>query len=196
MSPVPRVAAIVEGHGEVKAAPVLIRRIAAEVYQAPVEVLPPHRLPRAKICMSAEIDRALRLQVARVGVSGGVLVLFDSDDDDPDQVVRDVEATTAPHHDRVAVAVAVKEYEAWFLAALPSLLGHRSVRDDAVYPHDPERRRDCKKQLELLMTESYSEVRHQPAFSAVLDLSLASTGSPSFGRLVTAVGKLLGQDPS
>jgi hypothetical protein len=191
-----RVGAIVEGHGEVQAVPILVRRIAHEIYEIPVDVNQPHRLPRPKICTPAELDRALRLQVAKAGPGGGVLVIFDSDEDDPETIVSEVQSVARVHGGQVAVAVAVKEFEAWFLAALPSLLGHRDVRDDAEYVRDPEGKRNCKKELELLMTESYSETRHQAAFAAIMDLSRARATSPSFERLVTAVGVTLGVQPT
>jgi hypothetical protein len=186
-----RVGAIVEGYGDVEAVPILVRRVALEIYGIPVDVQKPHRLARSKIGIAAELDRALQLHVARVGPDGGVLVVFDADDDDPIEVTSRVEAIAHERHGRVAVAVAVKEFEAWFLAALPSLVGHRALRNDAHYDRDPEGRRNCKKELELLMTESYSETRHQSAFSAVMDLAQARRRSPSFERFVAAVGSVL-----
>lgn len=189
----PRIGSIVEGHGEVEAVPILIRRIALEIYGRPADAQRPHRLPRSKICTPSELQRALQLQVARAGLGGGVLVVFDADDDDPASVRDTVRAVAGHQPGRVGVAVAVKEFEAWFLAAIESLRSHRDVRDDASYGRDPEGRRNCKKELELLMNESYSETRHQSAFSALMDLSAARQRSASFDQLVTAVGVVMGE---
>lgn len=193
MSGSPRVGVVVEGHGEVQAVPILVRRIALEIFGIHVDVQPPHRLARSKMCQPSELLRALSLQTARAGRDGGVLVVFDADDDEPAAVAQEVRDIAAQRDGRIGVAVAVKEFEAWFLAGLPSLTSHRDVRDDAAYAGDPQGRRNCKKQLELMMTSSYSETRHQPAFSSILNLELAQANAPSFRHLITAVGIVLGE---
>ena len=45
---------------------------------------------------------------------------------------------------KLTVAVAAREFESWFLAAVRSLVGHSAVRPDADYPKDPDIRRDAK----------------------------------------------------
>jgi len=186
----PVVASIVEGHGEVEAVPELLRRIARERFGREIDCLKPHRVPRANIPRPGELGRALRLQVARAGGRGGVVVILDADDDDPARLRRDLQAIAddvAPG--AAVVVVAVREFEAWFLAAVESLRSHRSVRDDATYPGDPESRRDAKGELQRLMTEPYGAVRHQVAFCAYLDLEEAARRSPSFASLIEAVGR-------
>jgi hypothetical protein len=92
----------------------------------------------------------------------------------------------------VEIVVAYQEYESWFLAAADSLRAHPDVRDDAVASANPEGKRDAKRELEKLMLESYKETRHQPKFSALIDLKTASKNSRSFPRLVHAVETLTG----
>lgn len=92
----------------------------------------------------------------------------------------------------VQIVVADKEYESWFLAAADSLRKHPDVRDDAVALANPEGRRDAKRELEKLMLESYKETRHQPKFSALIDLETARKNSRSFRRMVHAVEALAG----
>ncbi|WP_226345583.1 DUF4276 family protein [Agilicoccus flavus] len=53
---------------------------------------------------------------------------------------------------------------------------------DADDAEDAESPRNAKKQLEQVMTESYTETIHQPAFSAVMDLEAARSRSRSFRR--------------
>lgn len=188
----PVVASIVEGHGEVEAVPELLRRIARELLGLEIECLRPHRVPRPKIPRPLELGRAVRLQGARVGGGpGGVLVLLDADDDDPARLRQEVQSIADDEAPGVAVVVvAVREFEAWFLAAAESLRPHRSVRGDAAFAGDPESPRDAKGELQRLMTEAYGEVRHQVAFCALLDLDAARERSPSFAELVEAVSHM------
>ncbi|MEU4450196.1 DUF4276 family protein [Nocardioides sp. NPDC023903] len=183
-------AVIVEGHGEVKAVPELMRRLAPHARI----IAPPHRVPKS--AMKNELRRAVRLQGSRVGANGGVLVLLDADDDDPavlraqliDYVDTDLRA-------QVRAVVAVKEYEAWFLAAIESLRSHRSVKDDASFPGNPESPRDAKGRLSDQMLEPYQETLHQVAFSAIFDIDAASERCPSFRCLQSAVIELVGKSP-
>ncbi|MBO3723855.1 DUF4276 family protein [Actinomyces bowdenii] len=176
------VGSVVEGHGEVMALPELLRRIAYEASIFDIEVRQPHRVGRDHM-KSAKVRDAVRMLWKRIEQGGGagiVVVLYDSDDDDPEECV---EATrTALEGHEAVVAVAVREYEAWFLAGIESLRGHRAIKDDAVYDKDPEVKRGAKEALEKQMVEKYVETRHQVAFSAELDLDTAAKRSPSFAR--------------
>jgi len=182
----PRLAVIVEGHGEESAAPELLRRIAPGV-----EILRPHRVRKSK--MPVDLARAVRFQSNRVGAAGGVLVLVDADDDVPEELEGQLLRAIDDDLRSVArVVVAVKEYEAWFLAGIDSLRSHRSVRDDAAYAGDPESPRDAKGRLETQMVEPYQETIHQVAFSAKVDLEAVAARCPSFVRLRDVVSDLLG----
>lgn len=189
---VPTVCCVVEGHGEVAALPILVRRIAAELFQVGVVVPPPHRLSRGKILKTDELRRTVRFQADRAGEHGGVLVLTDADDDRPDELAHRVgvmiDSGAAP---RTEIVIAVREYEAWFLAAVASLRSHASMDDAATFDGDPESPRDAKGHLERMMKERYRETIHQPAFSGLIDLDAARRGSPSFSVLVDAVTTLL-----
>ncbi len=91
----------------------------------------------------------------------------------------------------VEVAVAVREFESWFLGSIESLRRHDSVRDDASYDGDPERPRGAKELLSSQMVHPYRETLHQPAFAALIDLRQAQR-VPSFAHLVRCVGRLVG----
>ncbi|SDN19351.1 protein of unknown function [Actinomyces ruminicola] len=178
------VGSVVEGHGEVKALPVLIRRIAEERGYYDVKVLSPHRLPRADMT-GTKVAAAVQMQRLRAGEDGVVIVLYDADDDDPEQSQR--LTSKALGDTQAVVALAVKEYEAWFLAAIESLRSHASIRDDAGFDGDPERPRNAKLRLEELMTESYKETLHQARFTGVMSLEAARTRSPSFAAFERAL---------
>jgi hypothetical protein len=186
----PTIAPIVEGHGEVKAVPELISRIGLEFLGEWVKVAQPFRVDSGRMRHPHELARAIRVQATRVQGRGGVLVLRDGDDSDVNCPVELAKALH-PGHELVPVpieiVVAFHEYEAWFLAAVDSLASHSAVQDDAKPPASPEGKRNAKKELELMMHESYHETRHQVKFSAIMDLKAAERNSRSFRRMVHAV---------
>lgn len=175
-----QVACIVEGHADVDAVPILLRRLAA-AHGVDVQVHRGHRVPRPMMDRE-EVGRAVSLQRRRVGETGVVVVVADADDDDPADLIGRIQ--TVAHASDVVVGVPVREFEAWFLAALPSLRGHRAVADDAAFDGDPEAPRNPKKPLEQAMGVSYRETIHQPAFAALMDLDQARRCA-SFARFET-----------
>lgn len=196
MTELPTIAPIVEGHGEVFAVPEIVHRIGLELLDGTwIEVAQPFRLDSGKMRKPDELAKAIRIAAARVQGPGGVLVLRDGDDEDVDCPVQLAEMLR-PSQNLVPVSVeiviAYREYESWFLAAADSLRAHPDVRDDAATPANPEARRGAKHELEQLMLESYKETRHQPKFSALIDLKTASQNSRSFRRMVHAVETLAG----
>ncbi|MFJ3922655.1 DUF4276 family protein [Streptomyces sp. NPDC090022] len=190
----PIVAPIVEGYGEVTAVRQLVTRI-GEKFGIVVEVAQPFRLDSGRMRRPEELAKAVRLQEVRVrGRVGGVLIVRDGDDDDircPVELARQISPVPGAFSVPVEVVIACQEYEAWFLAAAESLRVHASVRDDAVTPPNPELKRNAKKQLELMMNESYKETLHQVKFSSLIDLSVAAENSRSFRRMMHAVEKLI-----
>lgn len=185
---------VVEGHGEVFAAPILVRRLARLL--APtvhVEVLPPHRIPRGQLVKEDDLRRAIELTARKVGGDGRILVLLDADQDLP-CVLGPRLLTWARKHrsDRViSVVVAQCEYEAWFLAAAESLRNQRGLSSDLRAPPEPERIRDAKGWLRTRMPEGYSETLDQPALTSVFDLE-AARRADSFDKLFRDMGTLLG----
>ncbi|MFS8497184.1 MAG: DUF4276 family protein [Micromonosporaceae bacterium] len=179
---------MVEGHGDVKAVPILVSRIASELYSVHyVEVPPPYRVRRNRLL--SELPKAVMIQATRSESRGGVLVIADADDDCAVELAQQLREAAAPTP--IEVAIAVREFEAWFLGAVESLRAHRAVRDKATFDGDPERLGGAKGHLAALMTESYRETLHQPAFAALMDLASARRVR-SFEHLVGCVGRLLG----
>lgn len=185
-------ALIVEGHGEVTAAPVLLRRIVASIDATRVvHIAHPHRIPRSKLTKPEELARALSLAALRVGPGGRVLVLLDADDDCPAFLGASIlaEARRARPDLKISVVVANREYESWFLAGLDSLAGHAGVAAGARSPDDPESIRDAKGRVAAVM-QSYSATVDQERLSAVLDIA-AARKADSFDKLVRDVCRLL-----
>lgn len=140
--------------------------------------------------MLHDLDRAVRLQRLRAE-GGGVLVLVDADEDDPVELRGELlSAISEDQRSEARVVVAVKEYEAWFLAGIESLREHRSVKATAAYDGDPEEPANAKQRLSALMTEPYQETIHQVAFSSLLDIETARQRSQSLQIFVTEVEAL------
>ena len=76
---------MVEGHGEVEALPVLIRRIAQEFDPQLSVIIPqPIRSKRDRLLhRSGELERAIELAARNVAGAGGILLILDADQDCP-----------------------------------------------------------------------------------------------------------------
>jgi len=154
----------------------------------------PFRVKRTRVLRPGEIERAIRQAVrSRRGVKA-VLVLLDAADDDPAEIEpallqRCRTETTLP----VAVVLACRELEAWFLGAKESLRGVRGIRADAATPAAPETIRGAKERLSRNMDGGwrYVEVDDQPAPAQRFDVSAAAERCPSFRRLRRAVAQLV-----
>jgi hypothetical protein len=189
---------IVEGHGDVQAVPILLRRIAERLGAPGLIVGRPLRVSRSRIVKPGELERAVELAARKLQRPGAVLVLVDAEDDCPKTLAPALlqracaARSDVPH----GVVLANREFEAWFLAALESLRGCRGVPTDAQPPPDPEAIRGAKERLAFGV--AYSETVDQPALTARIDLDLARKRSPSFDKLWREMERLLkrpGQAP-
>ena len=190
-----RIVTIVEGHGEVEAVPILLRRMAQRISpETAVDLPKPIRVNRNKVVRAGELERAVALAAARAEADGCILILLDADEDCPANLApRLLDRAVQARPDRdIRVVVAKMEYEAWFLAAAASLAG-RSGIDEAIAPPDhPEAIRDAKGWLSARMPrgQPYRETLHQASFSAAFDLDSART-APSFDKLWRDVRELI-----
>jgi hypothetical protein len=185
---------IVEGHGEVEAAPVLLRRLLAQADCQNVGVGRPIRRTQSQLRSKEGIQAGVRLALLQPDCAA-VLILFDGEDDCPKELATQVRAwaRAAAAGTPCDVVVAYREYETWFLAALESLRGKYGIAMDAAAPASPESKRDAKGALEEYMPDdrAYSETGDQPAMSEVFDMGLAHRRNCSFRKLVKAIGQLL-----
>ena len=184
---------VVEGHGEVAAAPILVRRIVGEVAPALHVVIPrPHRVPRGKLAKEHELKRAVELMARKTSPDGAVLVLLDADGDNPAELgPRLLSWAQEQRTDRdVAVVVAQQEYEARFLGSARSIAGFRGLPDDFGPFDTPESIRNAKWRLGQAMPNGYSETIDQAAFTARFDFYEARICC-SFDKLCRAVRKLV-----
>lgn len=188
---------VVEGHGEVEAVPILVRRLGLE-RDVPVYISAPTpvRVPRGKLLnVPGELERAIEL-AGPTSSRGALLVLIDADEDCPAQLGPDLLARVervAGGRFPVAVVLAKTEYEAWFLASAESLRGERGLRDDLLPPAAPEDIGAAKAWLTQHNNgpSSYRETLDQPALTSLFDMAAARERSPSFDKFCRELDRLL-----
>lgn len=189
-----RIALVVEGHGEVEAMPVLVRRIADEVGESGVEVSRPIRVKRQRIVRDDlnDLERVLRLISSDPEV-GGVLIVVDADEDCPATLGTQLRSRAEEYvgHLAVRAVVAKAEYEAWLLAGMSGLRGKRQIPEDAEEIDDPEQSQNPKALLKQLNGALYSETIDQPAMTGSFDLGEARVRSASFDKFYRDVSDLL-----
>jgi len=188
---------IVEGHGEVPALPLLLRRIAGEsfgIWNPPL--LNPGRY-RASQLLRCE-DKIWVPGPGLVKAAGharnegatALLVLLDADDFCAKSASESLTPALAgaTGFEAARIVFAVREYEAWLLASA------ETIQDGAlIYPKDSEQPRDAKSALEkhLRLPFPYNEKTDQPAFSAKINLTLCHERSRSFRKLTKDFKELL-----
>src|SRR5262249_41595614 len=111
-----------------------------------IEICKPNRISRSSLGTAAGIVSAVHQAAYRVTGAGGVLVLFDADDDCPKELVEQLLAPArgARPDKTTALVVANREYEGWFLAAADSLAGHNGLPNEFTWAGDPEAKRGAK----------------------------------------------------
>lgn len=192
-----QIGCIVEGHGEVEAVPVLIRRVAADLYPELAIIIPrPIRISRDKLLQSGGLEQWVEVVSVRVGTQGAIFIILDCDDDCPAELGPDLldRASRVQTGLPVAVVLAKYEFEAWFLAAAESLCGQRHLGNDIHSPNNPEAIRGAKEWLNHRMEGNriYSETQDQPALAALFDIEQARQAD-SFDKCYRDIVRLLSE---
>ena len=190
------IVAVVEGHGDAEAVPVLIRKLLLE--RGAFADVKPHRVHRQKVTKPGEFEKAVQFASMHEGCTA-ILVVLDADDDCPavtgPQLAQ--RAVAAVGHIPVGVVLANREFEAWILAGVIGVRGQRGIRSDAEPPPDPDSVGSPKAALEALMDpRTYLETDDQAAFAERLDLENARLNSRSFRKFEGEVLRLSGQSAS
>ena len=188
---------IVEGAGEDDALPVLLRRIIADI-DPPLYSLRIHRplrRPTGQLRKQELLSTAVQVSARRFTSAGAILILLDADDDCPVELgARLLSWATLARSDLpIAVVVANREYEAWFLAAAQSLRGHHGLPADLSPPDNPDAIGGAKEWIQRHTPRGirYSPTRDQASFSQRMDLELARQNSRSFRKLDKEVRRLV-----
>lgn len=200
------VAPIIEGHGEVEAVGILLRRIAAELAYVPIQVVRPFRLPRGKLLPGRTGDRRIDGQELRRALDTAstllkyadssarrfAILMCDADEDLPCEIAPRIlaEARVVRADLDLACVIARREYETWFIAAAESLVKYLSLRPgDEVVAADPEGRlsgdrpRGEKWVSDRFRGPSYQKTVDQAKLTGAMDLALCRARSPSFDKL-------------
>ncbi len=186
-----RLVPIVEGHGDVEAVPVLLRRL-AEAAGRHIDVERPMRVPKGRLTRRVDCQRAVVMAAKRAGPGDAVSILLDADDDCPAELgprlLEWMQAAVGPR--RISVVVAKREFEAWFVASATELAAAGRLRPGTTPPADPEALSDPKGWLSEAKGSRYSEVLDQPRFAARFDLA-AARQCRSFAKLERDIARLL-----
>lgn len=211
-----RLVLLVEGEGDVQAAPVLLKRLLAE--QQAFDVVFPDPAPLCvhgfgKVCKNdfGEWRRFLQNAVKRKNV-GGCLLLLDGDsrarvDGQPFCAMRAARRLAEEARKvgggamfSVAVVFACLEFESWLLAGVSSLVGKRLPSSGIELPGripstedlDLESApRDAKRELARILGANYRSTRDQSDLTSIVDLTLVRQRMRSFRRLEHAVHELV-----
>ncbi len=195
------IACVVEGHGDVAAVPVLLRRLAEEEERYDIMFPRPVRCPKTKFIRGVdieyeELERAIAFATKKLPSAdeGAVLILIDADEACPADVgprILGVAQKIRPDV-QFGVVLAKQEFEAWFAASIESLKAQGRFPEDAQSHPSPEDLSDAKGYLRTQLGPGgfYSETVDQPSFAALFDLTEAES-CRSFRKLRDDVRNLL-----
>lgn len=203
---------IVEGYGEVRAVPILIQRwLRHRNYDRNVEVdvrgpvrasgVGALKVPHDQ---SKELGIEHYIEIASFRKPDVILVILDADEDCPKTLGLSLLARareSVPQGYPIGIVVANREYEAWFLAAFPSLRFRSSLRDSGFQLTRQSLPRgmhvesiaDCKRVVaNLLGINKYEPNIHQPRLTALLPFApTVIRRARSFRKLLKELHSLL-----
>ena len=195
----PVIVPIVEGDGEVKAVPHLLRRVLGEhCGRYDIRIQRPIN-SRGVGGIRKDIKQFLKY-VKKYLECDAVLVLLDSDGDCPRSLAADLARSATEFNMDVPVAIVCAHhmYEAWFVASLDSPSGENircklALSEDAEYEGDVESIRSPKGWIEVRMPrdKSYKETVDQAGLSYLIDIEHTRCRSRSFRRFCHAVEELV-----
>lgn len=179
---------VVEGDGDERAVPLLLRRL-MDLHQRWIELsrpVNPHG--RGNLLKGGELERFVSLAARRPGC-GAVLVVCDAEDDaicesGPEILNR---VRNAVPDIPVGVCLAGRQFENWILASHETTLPQVPVDADdleAVVPTPYIR-------AHLGQSQSYVKPVYQPRLTNAIDFDLARARSPSFDRFLRVASSLI-----
>ena len=210
-----KIVLLVEGEGDVKAAPILLERLLKQ--QKAWDVATPDRSPPLRVgginrlakTGYREWKRKLVSAMKRPNV-GGILLLLDGDakklngeDFCAAKAARELAAVARSEGGGVNYSVAVvfarQEFESWLIAGFESLAGKslpngRVIAANSTAPDGnlEENPRDAKGWLNRVIEGGYKPTRDQATLTKMVDLDAIRNRQPrSFRRLESAVSELI-----
>jgi hypothetical protein len=189
-----RIVPIVEGHGEVEAVPILLRRLLQAFGRDDLlnEIHHPQRKKRYLIVKNGQLEKEIHRASLLPGCKA-IIVLLDCDEDcaaelGPSLSLRARQARSDLH---IEVVIAVREYESWLIGGASSLAGKGGLPAD-LQPHgDPESVTNPKAWLDSQMGQrAYLETDDQPALTSEFNICAAYRRSASFRHFCKAVKRI------
>ena len=194
----PKIVPIVEGEGDIRAVPVLLRRVLHESLQQYAWGVTSPKKAHGLPTLHRRLENYLRYAAIEKDAQA-ILILLDLDDGCPaveaQQLADDIRALSSKLP--VAIVLAHREYEAWFLASVDTIVqqGGQKYRFSSAFlqnptpPSDVESIRDAKGWIsrQMIPGHRYKETLHQPSMTTLIDFDLAIQRSRSFRRLLHAV---------
>lgn len=203
-----KISLIVEGDGELKAAPKLLSKTLLHIERYDVSpgltqnaggrhvlLRTVKRHPKDK-CLEDFIKRAYDYTE-----DDAVIVMLDSEGDCPVTLAKQLAARVVAHGARrpTAIVVAHRMYEAWFLACGPAFVGKALLgcpafgEDFVVLDSSDETTRGPKTHIKehLPRDRGYKETQDQEILTSWVDIEMARQNSRSFQRFLDAVRELL-----
>ncbi len=190
---------IVEGDGEVQAAPLLIRRILHEYFEyyelQNVESINAHS--NDNITKHNGLETLLE-HTRQKSDCVGVIVLLDAERTHYQCVVSLITNLSGRAKNLglpfpVALVCACCEYESWFLGSIHSLEGKNYLNASISFEGNPEEKCNAKEWINDNIKEgfSYRETRDQVKMTALLDIHHLIENVRSFRRMVHAIEEII-----
>ena len=194
---IPKLIPVMEGHGEVKALSLLMRRLLQErlvrydisIGSGPAGTV---RAP-GRGRLQKDLGKYLGHAINKPDCAG-ILVLIDADKDCPLNLAGELRGQYESSRVNVPVEIvcAKEEYEVWFLASIDSIRGRASIPADSVLDNTVESQSSPKSWLTHSMPpgRAYKPTLHQELLTAHIDLQMAYDNSRSFRRMCHALEQL------
>lgn len=191
---------IVEGQGDEKAVPLLLRKLLGEMNRWDIQIIRPKNAHgRSNLEKEEGLERFIQIALTEPGCAA-ILVLIDADENCAKQLAeRFAERVRAAGVTVPVVIVCAKcEYEAWLLASLETmagkdLKGKPGLPSGLQFEGDVESIRSVKGWLSRHFpgTRNYKEDSDQAPMTELLDTTMARQNSRSFRRLHHAIEQIV-----
>ena len=182
---------VLEGYGDVRAAPVLVRRILRErlqIYDCRIET---HRRHGLEYLRANDWERLRRYTAVGYYENAPVLWLLDCDDDCARDAAREMtqKIISCCPQQPVAVALLPREYETMFLIDIEATKQTFSLYPSVIGPTNPKGIRDAKGRISRLLPRgrAYKETVDQPKITARLSFDTLEASYSDFRHLLRAI---------
>ena len=184
---------IVEGPGDERALPVLLRNVFSELHSR-FDLSFPVVKSNGRQKLEREFGKFLQYAANRPDCEG-ILVVLDADNDCPVEVASALKskADSSGISHPIQIVCAHRSYESWFLASIETIRGTGGISDSASIEGRVEDIANPKAWLTDQMPRGrrYKETTDQPALSSRISIELAYANSRSFRQLCIAVKRLI-----